>query len=86
MRRGSKFSLSVHRELRDWVRLKKLISTQATLPDESLEIIEFYRYDPRGWVILQVLSTAQVVGIIVIPLAGYMLLRKKPPAVMATRS
>jgi len=38
-------------------------------------IIEFYRHDPRGWVIPQVLSTAQAVGVIAIPLAVYMLLR-----------
>jgi phosphatidylglycerol:prolipoprotein diacylglycerol transferase len=38
-------------------------------------IIEFYRNDPRGWVIPQVLSTAQAVGVIVIPVAVYMLVR-----------
>lgn len=38
-------------------------------------IIEIYRNDPRGWVIPQVLSTAQAVGVIAIPLAIYMLLR-----------
>ena len=40
-------------------------------------IIEFYRHDPRGWVIPQVLSSAQAVGAIAIPLAAYMLVRKK---------
>ncbi len=38
-------------------------------------IIEMYRNDPRGWAIPQVLSTAQAVGVIAIPLAVYMLLR-----------
>jgi phosphatidylglycerol:prolipoprotein diacylglycerol transferase len=41
-------------------------------------IIEMYRNDPRGWVIPQVLSTAQAVGVIAIPLAVYMLLRGRP--------
>ncbi len=36
-------------------------------------IIEFYRDDPRGWAIPQVLSTAQAVGLIAIPVAVYML-------------
>ncbi len=41
-------------------------------------IIEFYRDDPRGWVIPQVLSSAQAVGIPAVILAVYMLLRKRP--------
>jgi phosphatidylglycerol:prolipoprotein diacylglycerol transferase len=36
-------------------------------------IIEFYRDDPRGWAIPQVLSTAQAVGLVAIPVAAYML-------------
>lgn len=43
-------------------------------------IIEFYRDDPRGWVIPQVLSSAQAVGIPAVILAVYMLLRKKAPS------
>jgi len=39
-------------------------------------IIEFYRDDPRGWVIPQVLSSAQAIGIPAVILAVYMLLRK----------
>jgi phosphatidylglycerol---prolipoprotein diacylglyceryl transferase len=39
-------------------------------------IIEFYRDDPRGWVIPQVLSSAQAIGIPAAGLAVYMLLKK----------
>ena len=39
-------------------------------------IIEFYRDDPRGWVIPQVLSSAQAIGIPAAVLAVYMLLKK----------
>ena len=39
-------------------------------------IIEFYRDDPRGWVIPQVLSSAQAIGIPAVILALYMLLKK----------
>ncbi len=42
-------------------------------------IIEFYRGDPRGWAIPQVLSTAQAMGIPVALFALFMLFRKKPP-------
>ena len=49
-------------------------------------IIEFYRNDPRGWVIPQVLSTAQAVGVIAIPLAIYMLMRKKPAPKMVKKT
>ena len=41
-------------------------------------IIEFYRDDPRGWVIPQTLSSAQAVAIPAVILAVYMLLRKRP--------
>jgi len=41
--------------------------------------IEFYRGDPRGWVIPEVLSTAQAIGIPAFFLALFMLLRKKSP-------
>ena len=41
-------------------------------------IIEFYRDDPRGWVIPQVLSSAQAVAIPAAILAVYMLQRKRP--------
>ena len=40
---------------------------------------EFYRNDPRGWVIPQTLSTSQAIGIAAAILAIYMLLRKKEP-------
>ena len=43
-------------------------------------IIEFYRDDPRGWVIPQVLSSAQAIGIPAAVLAVYMLLKKKAAA------
>ncbi len=43
-------------------------------------IIEFYRSDPRGWAIPQVLSSAQAVGFVTIPLAIYMLLRRSATA------
>lgn len=49
-------------------------------------LIEFFRNDPRGWVIPQVLSSAQAVGIIAIPVAIYMLLRKKPLVSWAGKS
>jgi len=39
-------------------------------------IIEFYRDDPRGWVIPQVLSSAQAIGIPAAVLAVFMLLKK----------
>jgi phosphatidylglycerol---prolipoprotein diacylglyceryl transferase len=39
-------------------------------------IIEFYRDDPRGWVIPQVLSSSQAIAIPAVILAIYMLLRK----------
>ena len=48
--------------------------------------IEFFRNDPRGWVIPEVLSAAQGIGIIAIPAAIVMLLRKKPPASLARKS
>jgi phosphatidylglycerol:prolipoprotein diacylglycerol transferase len=38
---------------------------------------EFFRDDPRGWVIPQTLSTSQGIGIVAAILAIYMLLRKK---------
>jgi phosphatidylglycerol:prolipoprotein diacylglycerol transferase len=41
-------------------------------------IIEFYRGDPRGWAIPNVLSTAQAIGIPAALLALFMILRKKP--------
>jgi prolipoprotein diacylglyceryltransferase len=43
-------------------------------------IVEFYRDDPRGWVVPNVLSTAQAIGIPAALLAIYMLLRKKEPS------
>jgi hypothetical protein len=42
--------------------------------------VEFYRDDPRGWVIPQALSTSQAIGIAAAILAIYMLLRKKMPS------
>ena len=41
-------------------------------------IIEFYRDDPRGWVIPQTLSSAQAIAIPAVILAVYMLLKKRP--------
>jgi phosphatidylglycerol:prolipoprotein diacylglycerol transferase len=41
---------------------------------------EFFRDDPRGWVIPQTLSTSQGIGIAAAILAIYMLLRKKAPS------
>jgi phosphatidylglycerol---prolipoprotein diacylglyceryl transferase len=38
--------------------------------------IEFYRDDPRGWVIPQALSSAQAVAVPAVILAVYMLLKK----------
>ncbi len=38
--------------------------------------VEFYRDDPRGWVIPHTLSTAQAIGIPAALLALYMLLKK----------
>ena len=43
-------------------------------------IVEFYRDDPRGWVVPNVLSAAQAIGIPAALLAIYMLLRKKEPS------
>ena len=43
-------------------------------------VVEFYRDDPRGWVIPNILSTAQGIGIPAALLAVYMLLRKKAPS------
>jgi phosphatidylglycerol:prolipoprotein diacylglycerol transferase len=43
-------------------------------------IVEFYRDDPRGWVVPNVLSTAQAIGIPAALLATYMLLKKKTPS------
>lgn len=42
--------------------------------------VEFYRDDPRGWVIPHTLSTAQAIGIPAAILAIYMLVRKKAPS------
>jgi phosphatidylglycerol:prolipoprotein diacylglycerol transferase len=42
-------------------------------------IVEFYRDDPRGWVVPNVLSTAQAIGIPAALLAIYMLLKKLSP-------
>lgn len=42
--------------------------------------VEFFRDDPRGWVIPNALSTAQAIGIPAAILAIYMLLRKKAPS------
>jgi phosphatidylglycerol:prolipoprotein diacylglycerol transferase len=42
--------------------------------------VEFFRDDPRGWVIPQTLSTSQAIGIATALLAIYMLLRKKEPS------
>jgi phosphatidylglycerol:prolipoprotein diacylglycerol transferase len=46
---------------------------------------EFFRDDPRGWVIPQTLSTSQGIGIVAAILAIYMLLRKKAPSPSARR-
>jgi phosphatidylglycerol:prolipoprotein diacylglycerol transferase len=43
-------------------------------------IVEFFRDDPRGWVIPNTLSTSQAIGIPAAILAIYMLLRKKAPS------
>ncbi len=40
-------------------------------------VIEFYRNDPRGWVIPQALSSAQAVAFVAIPVAVYMLFRRR---------
>jgi phosphatidylglycerol:prolipoprotein diacylglycerol transferase len=42
--------------------------------------VEFYRDDPRGWVIPNTLSTSQAIAIPAALLALYMLLRKKTPS------
>ena len=42
--------------------------------------VEFFRDDPRGWVIPNTLSTAQAIGIPAAILAIYMLLRKNAPS------
>lgn len=42
-------------------------------------LIEFFRGDPRGWLIPQILSPAQGIGILAAILAIYMLGRKKSP-------
>ena len=49
-------------------------------------IIEFYRDDPRGWVVSNVLSTAQAIGISAALLAIYMLLKKVSPSPKARSS
>jgi len=41
-------------------------------------IVEFYRDDPRGWVVPNVLSAAQAIGIPAALLAIYMLRKKEP--------
>jgi phosphatidylglycerol---prolipoprotein diacylglyceryl transferase len=41
---------------------------------------EFFRDDPRGWVIPQTLSTSQGIGIAAAILAIYMLLRRNAPS------
>ncbi len=49
-------------------------------------IVEFYRDDPRGWVVPNVLSTAQAIGIPAALLAIYMLLKKVSPSPKARKS
>ena len=49
-------------------------------------IVEFYRDDPRGWVVPNVLSTAQAIGIPAALLAIYMLLKKVSPSPKARGS
>ncbi len=49
-------------------------------------IVEFYRGDPRGWVVPNVLSTAQAIGIPAALLAIYMLLKKVSPSPKASKS
>jgi len=49
-------------------------------------IVEFYRDDPRGWVVPNVLSTAQAIGIPAALLAVYMLLKKASPSPKARKS
>ncbi|MBI5968351.1 MAG: prolipoprotein diacylglyceryl transferase [Deltaproteobacteria bacterium] len=48
--------------------------------------LEFYRDDPRGWVVEGVLSTSQGIGIPVAFLSLYMILRKKSPPNSAKKS
>jgi phosphatidylglycerol:prolipoprotein diacylglycerol transferase len=48
--------------------------------------LEFFRDDPRGWVIPQTLSTAQAVGIPAALLAIYMILRKKSTPLPSPRT
>ena len=48
-------------------------------------IVEFYRDDPRGWVIPNALSTAQAIGIPAAILAIFMLLKKKNPSPAARK-
>ncbi len=43
-------------------------------------IIEFFRGDPRGWVIPSILSPAQAVGILAAGFALFMLMRTKSPS------
>ena len=48
-------------------------------------IVEFFRDDPRGWVIPQTLSTSQAIGIPAAILAIFMLLKKKNPSPAARK-
>jgi phosphatidylglycerol---prolipoprotein diacylglyceryl transferase len=49
-------------------------------------VVEFYRDDPRGWVVPNVLSTAQAIGIPAALLAIYMLLKRASPSPKARKS
>ena len=42
-------------------------------------VIEFFRADPRGWLMEGTLSSAQAIGILAASLAIYMLLKRNPP-------
>jgi phosphatidylglycerol:prolipoprotein diacylglycerol transferase len=70
---------------KEWVR-GKLFWYYLLLYSVMRFIVEFYRDDPRGWVVPNVLSTAQAIGIPAALLAIYMLLKKVSPSPKARSS
>jgi phosphatidylglycerol:prolipoprotein diacylglycerol transferase len=70
---------------KEWVR-GKLFWYYLLLYSVMRFIVEFYRDDPRGWVVPNVLSAAQAIGIPAAFLAIYMLLKKVSPSPKARSS
>jgi phosphatidylglycerol:prolipoprotein diacylglycerol transferase len=70
---------------KEWVR-GKLFWYYLLLYSVMRFIVEFYRDDPRGWVVPNVLSAAQAIGIPAAFLATYMLLKKVSPSPKARSS